>query len=123
MAGHCMRRISKEIADIRADSHSQIKAEPFYSNDDITHLRGYFPGPPGTPYAGGTYSIDIKIPTDYPFCPPTMRFETKVWHPNISSQTVSVLGKKHLFGNDMNINGQFRVQFAWTLSLVPGHQY
>jgi ubiquitin-conjugating enzyme (huntingtin interacting protein 2) len=91
MASNRLRRIGKEIADIHADSHSQIKAEPFYSNDDVTHLRGSFPGPPGTPYEGGTYNIEIKIPTDYPFRPPTMKFETKVWHPNISSQTVSLL--------------------------------
>ncbi|KAJ5350382.1 hypothetical protein N7541_008109 [Penicillium brevicompactum] len=90
MASNRTRRIGKEIADIHADSHSQIKAEPFYNNDDVTHLRGSFPGPPGTPYEGGTYSIDIKIPTDYPFRPPTMKFETKVWHPNVSSQTGAI---------------------------------
>lgn len=91
MASNRMRRIGKEIADIHADAHSQIKVEPFGNQDDVTHLRGSFPGPPGTPYKGGTYNIDIQIPTDYPFRPPTMKFETKVWHPNVSSQTVSAL--------------------------------
>ncbi|CAG7951505.1 unnamed protein product [Penicillium olsonii] len=90
MASNRTRRIGKEIADIHADLHSQIKAEPFYNNDDVTHLRGSFPGPPGTPYEGGTYNIEIKIPTDYPFRPPTMKFETKVWHPNVSSQTGAI---------------------------------
>ncbi|KAJ5145801.1 uncharacterized protein N7515_000365 [Penicillium bovifimosum] len=90
MASNRMRRIGKEIADIHADPHSQIKVQPFGQQDDVTHLRGSFPGPPGTPYEGGTYDIDIKIPTDYPFRPPTMKFETKVWHPNISSQTGAI---------------------------------
>ncbi|KAJ5955211.1 hypothetical protein N7501_009490 [Penicillium viridicatum] len=90
MASNRMRRIGKEIADIHADAHSQIKVEPFGNQDDVTHLRGSFPGPPGTPYEGGTYNIDIKIPTDYPFRPPTMKFETKVWHPNVSSQTGAI---------------------------------
>lgn len=89
MASSRMRRIGKELADIHADTHSQIKADPVGGQEDITHLRGSFPGPPGTPYEGGTYKIDIKIPTDYPFRPPVMKFETKVWHPNVSSQTVS----------------------------------
>ena len=40
---------------------------------------------------GGTYDIDIEVPNDYPFKPPKMRFITKVYHPNISSQTVSSL--------------------------------
>jgi ubiquitin-conjugating enzyme (huntingtin interacting protein 2) len=29
--------------------------------------------------------VDIQIPKEYPFKPPIMRFETKVWHPNVSS--------------------------------------
>ncbi|KAJ5099858.1 hypothetical protein N7532_006859 [Penicillium argentinense] len=89
-ASHRVRRIGKEIADIRADTHSQIGIEPFGDQDDVTHLRGSFPGPPGTPYEGGTFAVDVKIPTDYPFTPPAMRFETKVWHPNISSQTGAI---------------------------------
>lgn len=69
------------------DPHSQIIVEPH--GDDFTQLRGQFFGPPDTPYEGGTYHIEIKIPNEYPFRPPIMRFETKIWHPNVSSQTVS----------------------------------
>ncbi|KAJ5087741.1 hypothetical protein N7456_011357 [Penicillium angulare] len=90
MASNRMRRIGKEMADIHADTKSQITAVPVNEQEDITHLRGSFPGPPGTPYEGGTYNIDIKIPTDYPFRPPVMKFETKVWHPNVSSQTGAI---------------------------------
>lgn len=89
MASNRARRIAKEIADIHADVHSQITAEPVGDGDDLTHLQGTFHGPPGTPYDGGIYKIDIRIPTEYPFRPPIMKFETKVWHPNVSSQTVS----------------------------------
>ncbi|KAJ6110000.1 hypothetical protein N7486_002235 [Penicillium sp. IBT 16267x] len=90
MASNRMRRIGKELADIHADTKSQISAAPVNEQEDITHLRGSFPGPPGTPYEGGTYNIDIRIPTDYPFRPPVMKFETKVWHPNVSSQTGAI---------------------------------
>lgn len=89
MASNRARRIAKEIADIHADPHSQVTAEPVGGGDDLTHLRGSFRGPPGTPYEGGTYYVDIRIPNEYPFRPPIMKFETKVWHPNVSSQTVS----------------------------------
>ena len=27
--------------------------------------------------------MDIIIPPDYPFKPPKMKFDTKIWHPNI----------------------------------------
>lgn len=99
MASNRMRRVGKEIADIHKDKDSQIKVDPVGGQEDITHLRGSFPGPPDTPYQGGTYYIDIKIPTDYPFRPPVMKFETKVWHPNVSSQTVSMLVRLPVLGD------------------------
>ncbi|KAE9970731.1 hypothetical protein EG328_006100 [Venturia inaequalis] len=83
------RRIGKELADINNDPHSQIVAEPV-REEDLTHLKGKFKGPPDTPYEGGTYVIDIKIPGDYPFRPPTMKFDTRVWHPNVSSVTGAI---------------------------------
>ena len=91
MATNRLRRVAKEIKDIHTDTQSNIHAQPL-AEDDLTHLRGSFNGPPGTPYEGGTYIIDIRIPNEYPFRPPVMKFETKVWHPNISSQTVSFFG-------------------------------
>lgn len=90
MASNRTRRIAKEIGDIQKDPHSQVTAEPAGADDDLTHLRGSFRGPPGTPYEDGTFFVDIKIPNEYPFKPPVMRFETKVWHPNVSSQTGAI---------------------------------
>lgn len=91
MSSSRARRIAKEIADIHTDSLSNISASPLGNGEDLTHLKGSFKGPPGTPYEGGTYTIDVRIPGEYPFRPPIMKFDTKVWHPNVSSQTVSVL--------------------------------
>ena len=87
MSANRARRVAKELADIHADKLSNVTAHPV-SHDDMMHLKGTFPGPPGTPYEGGKYTIDVRIPGDYPFRPPTMKFDTKVWHPNVSSQTV-----------------------------------
>ena len=87
MASNRIRRVGKEIDDIQKDKHSQIFVE--VDGADITQLRASFPGPPDTPYEGGTYLVNITIPNDYPFRPPVMKFSTKLWHPNVSSQTVS----------------------------------
>ncbi|KAK6601755.1 ubiquitin-conjugating enzyme [Botrytis cinerea] len=82
-----MRRIAKELNDIANDPGAQIFCQARDGNDsDLTSLRGSFPGPPDTPYEGGTYLVDIKIPNEYPFKPPHMNFSTKVWHPNVSKQ-------------------------------------
>ena len=89
MSSNRARRVAKELADIHADTLSHIAVEPVDNGDGLMHLKGSFKGPPGTPYEGGTYKIDIRIPGEYPFRPPVMKFDTKVWHPNVSSQTVS----------------------------------
>ncbi|KAI1817222.1 putative ubiquitin carrier protein [Poronia punctata] len=79
-------RILKELQDIAADAQaSGISASPV--GNDMTQLVAEFRGPPGTPYEGGTFKVDIRIPPQYPFKAPQMKFITKVWHPNISSQT------------------------------------
>ncbi|XP_039759214.1 ubiquitin-conjugating enzyme E2 R2 isoform X1 [Pararge aegeria] len=40
-------------------------------------------GPPDTLYQGGYFKAHMKFPPDYPYSPPTIRFLTKVWHPNV----------------------------------------
>lgn len=85
------KRILKELADINEDKDNSGITASLVDPSNIAHLKGSFVGPPDTPYTGGTFSVDIIIPDTYPFKPPTMKFDTKVWHPNISSQTVSTL--------------------------------
>uniref|UniRef100_A0A0N5AVB6 UBIQUITIN_CONJUGAT_2 domain-containing protein n=1 Tax=Syphacia muris TaxID=451379 RepID=A0A0N5AVB6_9BILA len=40
-------------------------------------------GPPGTLYQGGYFKATIKFPNNYPYSPPSVKFLTKVWHPNV----------------------------------------
>ena len=88
MSTNRTRRVTKEVADIHSDNQSGITVELLGNGDDLTHLKGSFKGPSGTAYDGGIFKVDIKIPNEYPFRPPTMKFDTKIWHPNVSSQTV-----------------------------------
>merc|ERR1719507_2694969 len=53
-------------------------------------MEGVLEGPADTPYEGGQYAVDIVLGDQYPFEPPKMRFTTKIWHPNISSQTGAI---------------------------------
>lgn len=86
MASTRERRISKELSDLQNDPNSGVSAHPV--DNSLLHLKGIFPGPPDTPYAGGTFQVDILIPENYPFKSPVMKFDTKIWHPNVSSVTV-----------------------------------
>ncbi|ODQ45335.1 hypothetical protein PICMEDRAFT_36166 [Pichia membranifaciens NRRL Y-2026] len=83
------KRIAKELEDVRKDRLSGVTLE-MAEDGDLSHLKGTFVGPPGTPYEGGLFEVDIKIPEEYPFKPPIMKFDTRVFHPNISSQTGAI---------------------------------
>lgn len=95
MAGSRDRRVAKELADIQADKdNSGVFAAPA-DGVSLRNLVGSFPAPPDTPYAGGQYEVEVEIPDTYPFKPPKMRFITKIWHPNVSSQTVRLPSGYH----------------------------
>lgn len=43
-------------------------------------------GPRDTLYEGGIFKSHLCFPKDYPDNPPTMRFISEMWHPNISPE-------------------------------------
>ena len=41
-------------------------------------------GPSETPYEGGIFKLTISITPQYPFSPPSVKFITPIYHPNIN---------------------------------------
>uniref|UniRef100_A0A7S4JR19 UBC core domain-containing protein n=1 Tax=Odontella aurita TaxID=265563 RepID=A0A7S4JR19_9STRA len=60
--------------------------------DDIHHWEARLSGPSGTPYAGGTFVVDLDFPAQYPFKAPKIRFVTPVYHPNVKTDTGEICG-------------------------------
>ena len=87
MAAQAEGRILKELAEVSKDDTSGVSASVVPGTGGYRHLLGKIKGPEGTVYDGGVFEIDIVIPQPYPFEPPKMKFLTKIWHPNVSSQT------------------------------------
>ena len=82
-------RLKKELVEITKDTKlTGVSVKALTS--DLKQLIGTVQGPPESPYEGGEFEVDIQIPSEYPFGPPKMKFRTKLWHPNISSQTGAI---------------------------------
>lgn len=91
MANIAVARIKREFKEVvRSEEVANFAIKVELASDSYTELRGEIAGPPDTPYEGGTYVLDIKIPETYPFNPPKVRFLTKIWHPNVSSVTGAI---------------------------------
>jgi len=78
-----VRRITRELLEIKRDPVSNCSAGPIDEND-LFHWNGIIIGPEDSPYAKGIFRLKIDFPTDYPFKPPKITFLTRVLHPNIN---------------------------------------
>lgn len=60
-----------------------VKIEPW--GTESNHIRLWITGRPGTPYEGGKFMFELKMPSEYPFVPVYAYCHTLIWHPNIDS--------------------------------------
>ena len=78
-----VRRLKKELFTILTDPEPTISVCPV--EDDISSWRATIMGPKDSPYEGGVFHLKVMLPEEYPFKPPKVTFETKIYHPNIGS--------------------------------------
>lgn len=62
----------------------------FPDNDDLFQWIGTIQGPCGTPYEGRSYRVLMRFPSDYPFSPPAIHFDTPIFHPNVDETGGSI---------------------------------
>ena len=71
-----------------------------------------FEGPQDTLYEGGYFKAQLKFPDDYPNNPPTMTFQSKMWHPNIYPDGKVCISILHPPGTD-SMNSQEKAEERW----------
>lgn len=59
-------------------------------------------GPPETYYEGGFFNARMSFPKEYPSGPPTVRFTSEMWHPNVYDDGRVCISILHNPGDDPN---------------------
>ncbi|KAF3653559.1 Ubiquitin-conjugating enzyme E2 7 [Capsicum annuum] len=59
-------------------------------------------GPPDTLYDGGFFNAIMSFPQNYPNSPPTVKFTSEMWHPNVYSDGKVCISILHPPGDDPN---------------------
>lgn len=79
-------RIKQELKAIsKGDALPEgMSAQPVA--DDYYEWQATITGPDDTPYADGCFFLSITFPPDYPFKPPKVKFQTKIYHCNINDK-------------------------------------
>ncbi|XP_069046327.1 ubiquitin-conjugating enzyme E2 T isoform X2 [Lepisosteus oculatus] len=76
-------RLKRELQFISTEPPPGISC--WQNGGQMDDLRAQIVGGVNTPFEGGVFSLEIKIPERYPFEPPKMRFLTPIYHPNIDT--------------------------------------
>jgi len=76
------KRLTKELMEIQKEP--PVNCSAGMADDCINKWNATIIGPEKTPYEGGAFNLTIDFPKEYPFKPPKVKFETRIFHPNIN---------------------------------------
>ncbi|KAI0441513.1 ubiquitin-conjugating enzyme [Xylaria telfairii] len=81
------KRLTKELQECMESPPAGMTIS-LASEADLHKWAVVLAGPAGTAYAGGVYNITVTLPADYPFRAPQVNFATRIYHPNITNDSL-----------------------------------
>ncbi|KAJ8648747.1 hypothetical protein MRB53_001770 [Persea americana] len=76
-----LKRLQSELMALMMSGDPGISAFP--DGDNIFNWVGTITGSKDTVYEGKVYKLHLSFPSEYPFKPPKVQFDTLCFHPNV----------------------------------------
>jgi len=81
----CTSRMTKELKQLMTSPPPNV-AVWLTHPPRITALTAVITPPTHTPFVGGSFTLSLTIPPEYPLVPPVVRFTTPIYHPNVDAR-------------------------------------
>lgn len=79
-----------EDQTILPDLNESLETALTTTLSNMTSFTVMLNGPLNSPYEGGKFRLEVKIPSNYPFSPPKIKFLTTIYHPHINEKSGSI---------------------------------
>merc|ERR1712025_1013289 len=83
MSTPARRRLMRDFKRLQEDPPAGVSGAPCDNN--IMQWNAVIFGPADTPFEDGTFKLTITFTEEYPNKPPTVRFVSQMFHPNVYS--------------------------------------
>jgi ubiquitin-conjugating enzyme E2 A len=81
MSNPAEKRLIRDLQKLSNEKDESINASPEEGN--LYVWSAFIEGPEGTAWDGGLFELKLEFTQDYPTKPPSIKFITKMFHPNI----------------------------------------
>lgn len=81
MSTPARRRLMRDFKKLQEDPPTGVSGAPTDNNILIWHALIF--GPSDTPFEDGTFRLTIEFTEEYPNKPPSVKFASKMFHPNV----------------------------------------
>ncbi|CAP21120.1 Protein CBR-UBC-1 [Caenorhabditis briggsae] len=75
------RRLMRDFKKLQEDPPAGVSGAP--TEDNILQWEAIIFGPQETPFEDGTFKLSLEFSEEYPNKPPTVKFISKMFHPNV----------------------------------------
>jgi ubiquitin-conjugating enzyme E2 R len=117
MAAAALKLLQNQFKKLQQEPVEGLACE-LPDDSNMFEWKFYMEGPKETCYEGGIFQLIMAFPQDYPMSPPTLRFTSEFWHPNIYPDGRVCISILHPPGVD-EMSGE-RPEERWLPTQTPG---